>query len=82
MRIILPTHLDVELIDPEYTWTCLDDPQSETFTPTINFAATHNGVNFTIPHALTPQPYVNGTWGDAEVDKAVEDYLNEINLEK
>jgi len=75
MKITLPTHPEITLTDPEYTWTCIDDPQAQTFTPAIHFEVENEGVQFTAVVPLSPQPYVDGTWYDEDVENAIQDYL-------
>lgn len=67
----------VELED--FTWevhSTLDNPKDETFTPTVVFVSGKTR----IANQLPPQPYVNGTWSDKDVNDAVENYIQLITV--
>jgi hypothetical protein len=81
MKIILDTHQTIELINPEYRVETLDNAEVQTFTPIIYFKTERNGVPFEIAHSMPPQPYVNNTWTDTDVENAVKTYLQTINTE-
>lgn len=68
---------NIELNDFTYEiHSTLDNPNDETFTVSIVFVS---GMT-RIFNQLPPQPYVNGTWNDADVQKAVEVYLKTIEV--
>lgn len=78
MKIIIPTHQEIEMIDP--TWRVaktIDLNQTEQFEPHI--ILTFNGQDYY--HILPPQPYVDGTWDDPVRDAAIQAYLASIDLD-
>lgn len=76
MTIQLESHPGVTLLDPEWTViSTLDDPIAETFAPTIVLS---DGERVRIAYTLPPQPYVLGTWTDADVLASVAKHLAEI----
>jgi hypothetical protein len=78
MKIILDSHLKAELIDPIIQLiSTLDNPNEQTFTPTIRFVSGENQIGHTMPS----QPYVKGTWTDEDVATAIEKYIDEIKLD-
>lgn len=63
----------------EFTWevhSTLDNPNAETFTPTVVFISGKTR----IANQLPPQPYVNGSWTDEDVSNAIENYIKSIEV--
>lgn len=52
----------------------IDHPKNETFTPSVLFVSGKTKVVVTLP----PQPYVNGSWTDTDVEQAIAKYIDEI----
>lgn len=74
--IKLESH-NVELDDFTYeVHSTLDNPNGETFTPTVIFISGKTRIANTLP----PQPYVNGTWTDQDVENAVQEYIKSIEV--
>lgn len=74
--IKLESH-NVELDDFSYeVHSTLDNPNDETFTVTVVFISGSNKIANTLP----PQPYVNGTWTDQDVENAIQEYIKSIEV--
>jgi len=54
----------------------IDNPNNETFTPTVVFISGANKIANTLP----PQPYVNGTWTDDDIQKSIDEYILAITV--
>ena len=77
MKIILSTHLEIELVDPAVEIiSTLDDPINQTFTPTILFVCGENKIGHTIPASA----YIKGTWTDEDVENAIQEYIKSISV--
>jgi hypothetical protein len=77
MKYTLNTHPEITVTDPTIeVVSVLDLPQSQTFTPMIQLKG--EAMTYSIAHELPAQPYVNGTWDDADVMASVENYLKTI----
>jgi hypothetical protein len=77
MKYQVNTHKGVVIDNPsiEIVGT-FDNPIEETFTPSIIFAFGENRIFNEMP----PQPYINGTWNDSDVDKAIEKHLKSLEI--
>lgn len=81
MKIQVKTHAGLILIDPNIEiHSTLDDPNAETFTPSIILVDSVNP-EIRIGHVLPPQPYVNGTWTDKDVEQTIAKYIDEIKID-
>lgn len=75
MTFTIATHQDRTFIDPTITVVeTVDHPLAETFTPRVIISDSTGEYSHTLP----AQPYVNGTWTDADVEQAVHDYFNSL----
>lgn len=77
MKFTINTHPNLEIVDPviELVET-VDHPNDETFTPRVILSV----YNSRISHTLPPQPYVDGTWTDDDVNNAITAYFNSIDI--
>jgi hypothetical protein len=76
MTIEVPSHPGVLIIDPTVTVVAtLDRPTEQTFQPSV---VLESGANIRIHYDLPAQPYVNGTWSDADVQAAVDAHLSTL----
>jgi hypothetical protein len=81
MKLILNSHPDITLIEPVFKLVkTIDYPESETFVPCLEFEVDNSEVKFKIYHELPPQPYVNGSWTDVDVDNAIKTYFESIEI--
>lgn len=79
MRFKLETHPGVILENPTIKVDfVIDFPSEGKFRPHIIFSV---GENIRIAHEMPSFDYVDGTWNDEDVEVAIENYLNEINLD-
>ena len=77
MKYTVNTHEGVVIDNPQIEVIgTFDDPIKETFTPSIIFVFGESRIF----HELPPQPYVNGTWDDSNVELAIENYLKTIEI--
>lgn len=75
MTFTIETHSDRTFTDPSITVVeTVDNPIAETFTPRVIIADSTGEYSHTLP----PQPYVNGTWDDTDVETAVTNYFNSL----
>lgn len=81
MKIAVETHNEI-LIDPiiEIGERTIDDAKSKTFTPMIVIVDKENQKR-RFAQYLPPQPYVNGTWTDEDVEKAITKHIDEIKID-
>ena len=79
MKIEITTHNEI-LIDPivELEKT-IDNPKNKTFQPVIILIDKDNSLR-RFGQFLPEQPYINGTWIDEDVENAINQYLNEIQI--
>jgi len=77
MKYTVNTHQGVVIDNPtiEIVGT-FDNPINETFTTSIIFVFGESRIF----HEMPPQPYVNGTWNDEDVDKAIEKHLKSLEI--
>ena len=69
------THPGVTIINPEIeVIQTIDKPQDKVFIPCVIIHAE----NIKIYHILPPQPYVNGTWEDEDVQVSIINYFTEL----
>jgi hypothetical protein len=69
------THPGVTIVNPDIELvTTVDVSRWETFQPTVIIHAE----NIKIYHVLPPQPYVNGTWEDDDVNNAITTYFTNL----
>jgi len=69
------THPGVTIINPEIeVIQTIDKPQDKVFIPCVIIHAP----NIKIYHILSPQPYVNGTWEDEDVQVSIINYFTEL----
>lgn len=54
----------------------LDNPNDQTFTPSIVFISGTTRIFNTLPS----QPYVNGTWTDEDVNTAINEHIKSIEI--
>lgn len=77
MKFELESHKGVTLVDPEIKLIgTFDNPEKETFRPTIIFMAE----NINIAYDMPEQPYVKGTWTDEDVKNAIDQHLKIIEI--
>lgn len=77
MKYTVSTHEGVIIDNPtiEVQGT-FDNPNNETFTPRIVFVFGESRIF----HELPPQPYVDGTWNDSDVEKSIELHLKTLEI--
>lgn len=69
----VPSHPGLLLVDPEVIIvSTLDLPRLQRYRPSIELVM---GDHVRIHHDLPEQPYVDGTWTDADVSASVEAHL-------
>lgn len=69
------THPGVTIVNPEIEIVqTIDKAQDKVFIPCVIIHAP----NIKIYHILPPQPYVNGTWEDEDVQAAIINYFNQL----
>jgi hypothetical protein len=68
--------LEDPIVELDYT---VDNPKNETFMPVIVLVDKINPA-IRIGHELPPQPYVEGTWTDEDVENAIQEYIKSISV--
>jgi hypothetical protein len=75
MTFTIETHADRTFTDPTITVVeTVDKPLDETFIPRVIISDSTGEYSHTLP----PQPYVNGTWIDEDVEASVTNYFNSL----
>lgn len=78
MKYTVSTHEGVVIDNPSIeVQGTFDNPNDETFKPNIVFVFDESRIF----HELPPQPYVDGTWNDGDVEKAIENHLKTLEIE-
>jgi hypothetical protein len=67
--------LNVPAVSYLYVGT-FDNPIEQTFKTSIIFVFGESRIF----HEMPPQPYVNGTWNDSDVQKAIEKHLKSLEI--
>lgn len=77
MKYTVDTHEGVIIENPEIELIgTFDNPIEQTFKPSILFKFGDSKIH----HELPPQPYVNGTWTDVNVELAIENHLKTLEI--
>jgi len=75
MTFTIETHTDRTFTNPSIQVVeTVDHPLAETFTPRVIISDSTGEYSHTLP----PQPYVNGTWTDEDVEASVTNYFNSL----
>jgi hypothetical protein len=79
MTLQVDTHPGVEIQYNGYElFRTIDNPIAQTFAPQIVILG-QEGVR--IFHDRPPQPYVEGSWGDTDVAKVIESYIQTLRTD-